>query len=435
MSKVKINPKYPDNPGMVDEKFRFHTLDWDILDDVSIFPTKSMMEQSVSSSNSPFYLRLVERYHNGVPFIGGDWEDLGTIYRAGRHLRYNADMNYHRSLITRMPFQLRNQLYGSSTGFHNLADAEYGIWDSSEHEKIRFIFPSMEDGSNNYPLLYPGGVGQPYAWVNSTHEFKEVAYKVLPSLKFRDIYFSMFLYEYESMSSMDGILTDKAKTIISFEGNENDKIQAYFLNENAIMDLKTDKAKLISIGVYENQYEEEIIAREAYSNSIVFDYASHYDDAKMSIMFEYIGGGQPWLRDNVDNFLPRKSLFDIFGESELHFLPGVKYISQLANIQGQVGQCISVYESSNQSDQNYAWDPINEEWSTAFYNEFIYLIESHIYNNIGFEQSTRSGSLLDLTMSMKPFVWANHHMPCLWIFDGVKTNIEKVVVDFSALNS
>jgi len=463
MSKVKINPKYPDNPGMVDEKFRFHTLEWDMLDDLSRFPTKHMMEQSVSSSNSPFYLRLVKKYHNGVPFIGGDWEDLASAYRSERDRRFDADRNYYRSLLTRMPFQFREFRYigpGYLHGFSNLTVTEYGQWDSSEYEKTHFIFPSMEDGSNNYPLLYPGGVGQPYAYINSTHEFKEVACKMLPSLKFRDIYFQLFFYELEGLPLIgDGILADKARyaptntgiTLLDDLYGGWDKLQAYLHNENAIIDLKITKACLISIGLgldevplnqygndsgqpTINQINNQLTDRLAYSNSIVFDYASHYDDAKMSIMFEYLSGGQHWLRENPNNFLPRKSLFDIFGESELHFLPGVKYISQLANIQGQVGQCISVYESSNQGDHNYAWDHINEEWSTAFYNAFISPIENVIYYSIG-NYGTISYSLFEVTLAMKPFTWANHHMPCLWIFDGVKTNIEKVVVDFSALNS
>jgi len=55
MSKVKINPKYPVNPGMTDEKLRIHTLEWDMLDDVSRFPTKEQLQNYPRSAGSPFY--------------------------------------------------------------------------------------------------------------------------------------------------------------------------------------------------------------------------------------------------------------------------------------------------------------------------------------------------------------------------------------------
>jgi hypothetical protein len=43
--------------------------------------------------------------------------------------------------------------------------------------------------------------------------------------------------------------------------------------------------------------------------------------------------------------------------------------------------------------------------------------------------------LHNLLFSMKPFTWSSHHMPAMWIFDGIKTGAERTVVDFSTFNS
>jgi len=454
MSKVKINPKYPVNPGMTDEKLRIHTLEWDMLDDVSRFPTKEQLQNYPRSAGSPFY----------SIFNNNDWEDLATVYRAQRDQRYQImDQHYNNAIIRRLPFQFfdsnsmgfRSINYDPTLGF--LRDGFY--FDESKIKNTSIMFPSMEDGSNNFPLLYPGGEGPiKYAWVNSDMEYKEVAYKILPSLKMRDAWASCLwsVYQMEPhfdspnaqtpgdyVYNMEQSYPGSTRTTTSFDGEEGvDKLYCYVDNFKKIFDLKVKKSNAMSIGLgldevpldqsgndigepTINQINNQLIDRTAYSESIVLDYPSYYDDPSM---INYICSitNEPTGELNLAGL----SCADIFGEAELHWLPGVRYIAELANIQGNVGECIFVLEYDNNSYREYAWDPINEEWSVSFFNRFFNPI-------IGAMTAERKDAkwLHDLLFSMKPFSWASHHMPAMWIFDGIKTEAEKTVVDFSTFNS
>jgi hypothetical protein len=425
MSKVKVNPKYPDNPGMVDSKFRFNTLDWDMLDDTSRFPTKHDLEQSPQSAGSELHAK----------FGTNDWEDLAGIYRADRNNMLEATDNYNNALIQRIPFHFGGEFQFQ---FQTLSVGEYGPWDTPQHEKFYFTFPSMEDGSNNYPLMYAGGTYEknPYPYVNSNMSYKEIAFKVLPSLKFRDIYPSILWNELESLRLISEFAGNLARVTTDFEGNPSvDKYYAKKSNFESIINLKLSKAREASVGTYvENGslLDEEIANRESYHSSLVFDYLSSYDEPLMMHLINAGSPGNPstWFEPDTQGN-PTRSLADLFGEAELHWLPGVRYEAELTNIQGQVGQCINV---SNGGD--YAWDHINGEWSAEFYEAYFSIIRQFIlWRNQGNGQTSVNSAVKDITLSIKPFAWAVHHFPCLWIFDGIKTSSEKTVADFATLNS
>ena len=136
MSKVKINPKYPNNPGLLEGKyFSFIDRNIDFMDDTNAFPTKAQL----SFDPSTIGLLTYSSFHGKLRLARDQyWQDSVALFYV--HL-FNYRMTgdaypkvfFNRSIDLKLP---SNDNY----------------WETpAEHEMTRFVFPSQVDGSNNWP--------------------------------------------------------------------------------------------------------------------------------------------------------------------------------------------------------------------------------------------------------------------------------------------
>jgi len=162
MSKVKINPKYPNNPGLLEGKYwLFVDKKLDFMDDTNMFPTKAQLRFKPST-------------------IG--LTNLETVYTKQRTARdqYLKDSNelfYKHLLNYRMTGDAYPKIFENrSIDLSIDASASSDNWPytaAAEHLKTRFIFPSQVDGSNNWPAINIEGA-EMCAWENTSMPKKAV---------------------------------------------------------------------------------------------------------------------------------------------------------------------------------------------------------------------------------------------------------------------
>lgn len=162
MSKVKINPKYPNNPGLLEGKYwLFVDNKLDFMDDTNMFPTKAQLRFKPST-------------------IG--LTNLETVYtkqRAARdaYLKDSNELFYKHLLNYRMTGDAYPKIFENRSIDLSIDEsASSDNWPytaAAEHLKTRFIFPSQVDGSNNWPARNIEGA-EMCAWDNPSMPKKAV---------------------------------------------------------------------------------------------------------------------------------------------------------------------------------------------------------------------------------------------------------------------
>jgi len=153
MSKVKINPKYPNNPGLLEGKYwLFVDNKLDFMDDTNMFPTKAQLRFK------PSVLGL------------SSMEDIATKQRAARdqYLKDSNELFYKHLLNYRMTGDAYPKVFENRS-----IDLALPSPETPAHEMTRFIFPSQVDGSNNWPAVHIAGA-EMYAWDNPSIPKKAV---------------------------------------------------------------------------------------------------------------------------------------------------------------------------------------------------------------------------------------------------------------------
>jgi len=134
MSKIKINPQYPTNPGLVEGKYwLFIDNKLDFMDDPNMFPTKAQLRFDPSTIG---YTSM---------------EEIATKQRAARdqYLKDSQELFYVHLVNLRMTGDAYPKAFGYRTVDLSIdkssSSDNWPYYGAAEHLKTRFIFPSLVD--------------------------------------------------------------------------------------------------------------------------------------------------------------------------------------------------------------------------------------------------------------------------------------------------
>ena len=457
MSKVKINANYPENPGLVEGKYwLFYDRGFDFMDDPNMFPAKAQLKSDPSS------LGL------------SSWEDIATKLRAARDQWLK--MSNELSFVHLQKWRLTGDAYPKAYS-NQIIDLAPSSDTAPEHEKTRFVFPSMVDGSNNFPDLVIEGA-EMYAWNNS-----EMPRKGIKVLKKRGNYSMEYLlnsmdyttggdggtqnyhlpeefalanpfaeYSWYANSVMNQWLTnlfgeDGTSSITSYQDIHTflrackdqvlrDANDIYIMRSNFSEAKILDGTVAANYGMSQADFEAQYYNLERYSAVKAFLQGYTLPDVN-PYRCTLNGVENQGFKDafatsylNTNIFITRglevTTPFEVFGNIDLDYLPAVKYVAELKGVTAQLGDVIIVEEIG----QRMAFDGTN--WTEDRFG---------LYEDCGLTTNNaitdaKDKAFNELLLSIKPFVWSSHHVPAYTIMENneIRTESDRTVLNFSTFN-
>jgi Leucine-rich repeat (LRR) protein len=401
--KMQSTP-YGENPGLqyFDWKYVETTPELDFLDDSTALPLRSWWESRTS-------------FPRADGSMSSDWEDLSGAFRNNRYTKSTKLREYFTSLVRRVPLNI-------TRGYSNIVmDYWNSEWDQPHPEKahkaVRFQFPSVDSLPNFPDLAIPESYGQSHPFYNSSTPQKTVSLDIVKSVNLRDLYDSWSLHE-----SWDVDVKYLPEDSL-FNAGTN-LAEAFGMNRDRLARLYMDKHYELAAGsTFDPSLEEEILLRRQHAENMCDLYGTRgsiydgIDDYSNNYFLNY--NGTVTIPNIANDAMP----VDVFGPiaPDLNILPAVSSPVKLSGLVGNPGEIIFDYQN-----KGYAWDPINEEWSSDFYVRYFSIIIDRIYN---FTWQIRYTD--DFVLGLRPFTFANHHMPAMHMFNDIRNESSKIVPDYN----
>ena len=428
-------------PGLIDGLYAdFLTKSLDFMDDSRMYPKYEWFTAS-------------SRAYIGI----GDWEDLAGTYRQWRDEYTKAENEYWITRSVRAPFQYKNFVKDPAPYSND--------WNGSNPvEWIRMVYPAP-NGDFNMPYPNPTGSDH-YMYHNSSMpllhnrtKFRIPIVEAALSYSVNEIgSIENQSYVRDNQASIDVVQAELDTLIVSVQQTttayyaKNDELQNLInsgadqtlidaaqaeldvlnVNNNLLNDQQNSKqAEINSLNEISNWVEpdtmetrfiryrqgrdrwlyligqmiqrdltpEETTEMESLeSNERVLSgtgdfYVSMWSDERFAPYYDRNGGTNHPLGTMPADVLP--------GITDINILPAVQNSSLLPSV-GNPGDVIRVID-----EDDYAWDPQNQEWSLGFFNRFL----SDLTTTGRAKRDAHAKAKNELALAMRPVEFAGFYIP------------------------
>jgi hypothetical protein len=459
MSKIKMNPNYPDNPGLLEGKYMLRQgRELDFMDDPNMFPTKEQLRFKASDIGLQTLGAVGDNLRS---YVWGNWSDIKNL--SDIHIekrRLTSDTN---------PPIFQNRAI-------NLTTSD----DPQPFQLTRFTFPSVVDGSDSWPTKVIEGA-ELYAFDNPNMPTKGI--KILKKrnnwsveylvnsmdvqtggeagsnyLTLEEGLTNPFIeYEWYANSDIandmimyfgeDGMGTIYSyQDILSFRRSVRDTIkkhseEIHIYRSRYTYEQLTDGTVAAIIGITQEQFIHTRYNLQRYEDMKTW-YLT-YDLPEVNPFRGTVNGVEnQLLKDgfvnaplvqNLQSQYPEFTIGDattpleFFGEFNFDYVPSVKYVDELRGLAGQKGSLIFVEETG----MRLAFD--GENWTEK---EYAIMDQFALASDKALSDS-KVKALNELALAMKPFTWAVHHIPAYLIMENneIRTESDRTVLDFNSYNA
>jgi len=375
-------------PGLIDGVYaEFKSKEFDFLDDISTQPTLS------DFTSSPEYWF---GYSQDPQAIGGDWEDLGTSYRAWRDAYRKSEDDHWTSRYSRRPQQFQSVLIDPTPWKQGGTNAV---------EMIRLTVPSPTDLAFNYPYPDFPVAGDHYSFHNNRRKMRSIKTRfrfgsLTDMYRMYGMQEEMYTVPVEWFDPMATEVNDENGELIGFTG-------ATASNQIQIGDIMTYFRSRIGSFTWLSGEEQwrELTTPEQVRKTAIVDFLTTFDFVRFHELSD-IRTHTPektWFPGYSDVVTNTPFMLQTLAVDKFNWLPLVYSESKLPTT-GNIGDIV---EGNGTQYDYYIWNHIEGSFVPGGMDQVL----EDVFTMERAMRDAKTKALHEMELAMSPYLFAGLYVP------------------------